>query len=191
MIVIINCGSTKTPYIQDMVEEYDDTEVIGLFDFDISHFGHASGFIISGAPILITEKDPEHYLKHFTWLKTIEKPVLGICFGHQMIGLTYGALASRQKEDRDLQTIEILEECPLFDKMPNEIEFMEDHCETISIPKDFIHIGVSDACINEAMMHNSKPLYGVQFHPETSGNNGSLLFENFVNICLGKTANAW
>jgi GMP synthase (glutamine-hydrolysing) len=191
MIVIINCGSTKTPYIQDMVEEYEDSEVIGMFDFDYGKYPHATGFIISGAPILITEKDPEPYLERFTWIKTTEKPVLGICFGHQMLGLTFGALANRQKEDRDLQTIEIITDCPLFDKMASELEFMEDHCESISIPKNFIHVGVSDASINEAMMHESKPLYGVQFHPEVSGNNGAVLFENFVNICLGKTAQAW
>jgi GMP synthase (glutamine-hydrolysing) len=67
--------------------------------------------------------------------------------------------------------------------MPTEIEFMEDHCECISIPKDFLLVGVSDSCINEAMMHESKPLFGVQFHPEVSGNMGAILFQNFVQLC--------
>jgi len=191
MIVIINCGSSKTPYIQDMVEEFDDTKVVGLFDFNYEEHATADGFIISGAPILITEKDPAPYLERFTWLKTTDKPVLGICFGHQMLALTYDSLANRQREDRDLQTIEIIADCPLFERLPEEIEFMEDHCESVSIPLDFIHVGVSDACINEAMMHKEKQLFGVQFHPEVSGNNGVILFENFVNICRGKNANAW
>lgn len=191
MIVIINCGSSKTPHIQDMIENFDNTQVVGMFDFNYTDFEDADGFVISGAPILITEKDPDPYLERFTWLKTTEKPVLGICFGHQMLALTYDSLANRQKEDRDLQMIEVIADCPLFDRLPDEVEFMEDHCESVSIPNHFVHIAVSDACINEAMMHESKPLYGVQFHPEVSGNNGSILLENFVNICKRKDDFSW
>ena len=187
MICIIDCGSQKTPEIERIVYEYMDTKIIGMYDFDPKlDLPDSKGIIISGAPILITEKEPEPFLALFEWLKTVDIPVLGICFGHQMLGMTFGALASRQKEDRDWQTIEILEECPLFSKLGNEIELMEDHCECISIPPDFIHVGVSDSCVNEAMMHKSKQLYGVQFHPEVSGNHGAVILENFVNICEGR-----
>jgi GMP synthase (glutamine-hydrolysing) len=60
---------------------------------------------------------------------------------------------------------------------------MEDHCESISIPPNFKLIGSSDACVNEAMQHQTKKIYGVQFHPEVSGNHGRVIFENFVHLC--------
>lgn len=183
MIIVIDCGSTKTPFIESCVDEFEEVKTIGMFDFDYKASLYASGFVISGAPILITEKDPATYLQLFSWLLSTDKPVLGICFGHQILGLTYGALANRQREDRDWQTVEVIADCPLFDKLPNEIELMEDHCETISIPANFTHVAVSDACVNEAMMHQSKPLFGVQFHPEVSGNHGRVIIENFVHIC--------
>lgn len=183
MIVIIDCGSSKTPLIESIVYEFMDTRVVPLFEFQREQHLDALGFVISGAPILITEVDTEPYLKQFEWLKTETKPVLGICFGHQMMGLTFGALSNRQREDRDWQIIEVIADCPLFDKLPVEIELMEDHCEAISIPKDFIHTAVSDATVNEGMMHQTLPLYGVQFHPEVSGNHGSIILENFVHIC--------
>lgn len=183
MIVIIDCGSSKTPLIESIVYEFMDTRVVPLFEFKRELHPDAIGFIISGAPILITEVDTEPYLNQFTWLKTETKPVLGICFGHQMLGLTFGALSNRQREDRDWQIIEVIADCPLFDKLPPEIELMEDHCEAISIPKDFIHTAVSDATVNEGMMHQALPLYGVQFHPEVSGNHGVIILENFVHIC--------
>lgn len=183
MIIIIDCGSSKTPLIAEIIEEYIDNQVIPLSDFLITNFPNAHGIIISGAPILLTEKDQTPFLEYFDWLKTTEIPVLGICFGHQILGLTFGALINRQKEDRDWQTIEILTECSLFRKLPVEISLMEDHCESISIPKGFIHVGVSDSCINEAMMHETRHLYGVQFHPEVSGLQGALVLENFVHIC--------
>jgi GMP synthase (glutamine-hydrolysing) len=183
MIVIIDCGSSKTHLIESIVYEHMDTLVVPLFEFDRSLHPDAAGFIISGAPILITEVDVEPYLKQFEWLKTESLPILGICFGHQMLGLTFGALSNRQREDRDWQIVEIIAECPLFEKLPLEIELMEDHCEAISIPKDFIHVAVSDATVNEGMMHQNKPFYGVQFHPEVSGNHGAVILENFVHIC--------
>ncbi|MES2589254.1 MAG: gamma-glutamyl-gamma-aminobutyrate hydrolase family protein [Bacteroidota bacterium] len=184
MILIINCGSQKTIYIEQAVDAVCDFQTIGMFELDSLDLNSFDGIIISGAPILITEVDTEKYLSTFSWIKNHEKPILGICFGHQMIGLLHGAFASRQKEDRDWQTIEQCNESTLFDKLANEFEMMEDHCECISIPSHFNLIASSDACVNEAMQHETKQIFGVQFHPEVSGNHGYLLLENFVNICL-------
>lgn len=190
MICIIDCGSQKTPLIETIVYEHIDTKIIGMYDMDSkADFDGCIGVIISGAPILITEKDPDPYLALFEWIKTTSLPVLGICFGHQLLGVLYGAAPHRQREDRDWQIIEVLNDCPLFDKLPSEIELMEDHCEAISIPASFVHVATSDSCVNEAMMHAALPLYGVQFHPEVSGNHGAIILENFVHICerhLGK-----
>lgn len=184
MIALIDCGSSKTPLIFDVVDEFAESEVIPMFDLPSTDLSVYKGFIISGAPILVTEVDAEEYTVLFEWVKTIDVPVLGICFGHQMIGMVHGASAHRQKEDRDWQNISVIQPSPLFDRLPEEVEMMEDHCECISIPPGFIHVGVSDSCINEAMQHASRPVFGVQFHPEVSGNHGAVLLENFVNICL-------
>ncbi len=189
MILIIDCGSQKTPFIEEAVDLQMDFETIGLWDVTKTYTENKKGVIISGAPILITEIDYTKHLEQLSFLKELSIPVLGICFGHQIIGLLHGALPSRQKEDRDWQTIEALEEHPLFDKLPVEFEMMEDHCESISLPKDFRLLAVSDACVNEGMCHITKPLFGVQFHPEVSGNQGTLFIENFVNICLQHETN--
>lgn len=180
MILILDCGSSKTPYIHQMVDEFCDAEVKGLFDVQVEDIPYYSAVIISGAPILITEIDPQSYLDQVNWIRETTVPVLGICFGHQLMGLLFGALASRMREDRDWQLVEAFEDCPLFDRLPTEVEFMEDHCETISIPPGFKLIASSDACINECMQHQSKLLFGVQFHPEVSGNHGRVLIENFL-----------
>jgi GMP synthase (glutamine-hydrolysing) len=184
MILIIDCGSKKTPFIEEAVDLQMDYQTVGLFEVTKEHTNDKLGVVISGAPILITEIDYSKYLSQLAFIKEINIPVLGICFGHQIIGLLHGALPSRQKEDRDWQLIETLEDHILFDKLPSEVEMMEDHCECISLPTDFVLLGVSDACVNESMYHKEKPLYGVQFHPEVSGNQGTVLIENFVDICI-------
>ena len=183
MILIINCGSQKTPFISDIIDEFMDVETISLDDFSPTITEKYKGIIISGAPLLITEIDINTYIEKFNFILNTELPILGICFGHQIIGLVHGAFGSRMKEDRDWQTIEIFDECPIFNKLPSEIEMMEDHCESISIPPKFKSIGSSDFCVNEAMAHQTKKIFGVQFHPEVSGNHGRVIFENFTHIC--------
>lgn len=183
MILIINCGSNKTKYIEQMVYEFMDTHVVPLMDFEETLLDGMKGVILSGAPLLVTEIDTTPYQEKMRWILNTKIPVLGICFGHQLIGMLHGAFPNRMRDDRDWQTIEVMEDSELFNRLPTEIQMMEDHCEAISIPPGFELIASSDACVNEAMQHREKPIFGVQFHPEVSGNHGAVLLENFVKVC--------
>ena len=183
MILIVDCGSQKTPFIEDCINELGDYLTIPLMELNIDSIESCQGIIFSGAPLLITEINMESYLTKFQWIKELSIPILGICFGHQFIGMLYGAQPSKMKEDRDWQEIEPLEDDQLFDKLPSPFNMLEDHCESISIPPGFTLLATSDACVNEAMRHKEKDIFGVQFHPEVSGNSGMILFQNFYNIC--------
>lgn len=183
MIIILDCGSDKVPFIEQMVDEFMDFKTVPFLEFNPDDRENVKGIIASGAPLLITEIDMSKYLKVSSWMKTIDIPYLGICFGHQVLGLHHGAFGSKIKEDRDWQEIEQMENDPLFSRMPNVFKMMEDHCEVISIPAGFKLLSSSDASINEGMRHKEKNLFGVQFHPEVSGNMGSIMIENFIKIC--------
>lgn len=184
MILIIDCGSSKVPFIEEQVDYHSDYRTVPILDLSESDLNNVNGVIISGAPLLITELDMSAYLERVRWIKTTDIPVLGICFGHQLIGLLFGAEPSRSREVRDWQTISFNEDSLLSDKLPMEVEMMEDHCETISIPQDFKLLASSDSCINETMKHREREIYGVQFHPEVSGNHGAVLTGNFVQHCI-------
>lgn len=184
MIAIIDCGSAKTPAIAEHLNEYIDVQTISLFDFKAEHCHNYQGVVLSGAPILLTDTDPSPYLAHLSWIKTYQKPLLGICFGHQILGLLNGARISKMREDRGFQEIEVLKDDLLFERLPDIFEMQEDHCEHVSIPQGFDLLACSDACINEAMKHRSLAQYGVQFHPEVSGNYGHVLLSNFAKMVL-------
>lgn len=183
MILILDCGSSKVPYIEELVDEFSDFQTVPVLEFEPDTLNNYSGVIISGAPLLITEQNMDPFLEKLTWIRGTMIPVLGICFGHQLMGLTFGAFGSRMREDRDWQTIEVFEESRLFERLPSEFEMMEDHCESISVPPGFRLLASSDSCVNEAMEHQTMPLFGVQFHPEVSGNLGKVIFDNFIRLC--------
>ncbi len=185
MTLIIDCGSTKSKDIFRMVSQFTaKVSMVKITDFKIADYKKKSikNLIISGAPILLTQVEKEQYLKQFSFLKTCAFPVFGICFGHQILGLVYGAQIVRCEEDRDWQDIKILNTDDLFKGFTSNERFVEDHCECISLPNAFKILASSNICDVEAMKHQEKPLFGVQFHPEVSDENGSRVFKNFFNL---------
>lgn len=183
MVCIVDFGSSKTDRIAACVETlgYACITVEGSRP-DTAAFQHAAGIILSGAPVLLTETDPAVYTKPYAFLKTLSIPVLGICFGHQLLGLLYGAAVYRGEEVRRETTIRVHDRSFLFKGFDKEVRMTEDHTEGITLPDDFICTAGSAHYATEAMRHTQRALYGVQFHPEVSGENGMLVFGNFCNL---------
>lgn len=183
MILIINCGSSKTPKFQEALESFGvKNRIVSLQDLPKEDYSEVDGIIISGAPILLTEVDNTPYIDKFQFLKIFDRPVLGVCFGHQMVGLLHGASVERCDEDRDWQSIKFTDQSVLLAGIEKH-DFMEDHCEYITLPLEFKLVGSSSVCEVEVMEHKSKPIYGVQFHPEVSGAQGKALLKNFCDLC--------
>ncbi|NIA27056.1 MAG: GMP synthase [Desulfobulbaceae bacterium] len=140
-----------------------------------------AAIILSGNPALIRDTGTE-FLANFEVLRTLTLPILGICFGHQVLGMLYDAEVTIGKEDREPRRMKILQTDPLFAGLSSEDEFQEDHTEEIMLPQNFIHLATSSHCFNEAMMHRERPMVGVQFHPESSGSAGKALIANFLAL---------
>jgi GMP synthase (glutamine-hydrolysing) len=142
-----------------------------------------SAVIISGSQWLLSVEDPPAPLVEF--VRSLKVPTLGICFGHQLFARASGTqVLSGDLIERD-ETIIISEPGPLFHDMAPEMDFLESHREYVGaepIERAGWHIiARSASCPVEAMHHTTRPLYGVQFHPERSGANGEQLFDNFYN----------
>jgi len=177
----MNCGSDKTPRIHEMVHLLGRSTRPLLPTDPIP--SDLAGLIISGAPILLTEQDLDPVRTRFDYLKTIIVPVLGICYGHQVLGLLHGAQVSRCPEDRADQQIQLHSSSTLFEGIENPATFAEDHCECIDLPTQFVKTASSATCDIEGIQHPYKDLFGVQFHPEVSGENGQQLIRNFCALC--------
>ena len=109
MIGIIDCGTSFLGQLQSSLEDLGYTnEIVEMEDVKNDSLERFSGIIISGAPILLTKVDQQKYLSIFQFIKDIKIPVLGICFGHQIIGLLYGAKINMGEIINKRQPIEIV-----------------------------------------------------------------------------------
>jgi GMP synthase (glutamine-hydrolysing) len=113
-------------------------------------------------------------------------PVLGICVGHQFMALHFGGKAGpAETPEFGKMEIEIRKDSPLFRGIPKKFTAWESHNDEIKIlPKDFDVLASSSNCRIQAMQHKTKPLFGLQFHPEVEDTEfGKEIFRNFAEIC--------
>jgi GMP synthase (glutamine-hydrolysing) len=180
-VLIIDCGSSKVPEIEKIISELKinfETQKLP----EINSINNFDAIIISGAPILLTQTNHQPYLeKAHLIFSDSTKPILGICFGHQLMGLHFGATVSRCNESRTWEEITFSAPFKLT-TASKSINYFEDHCECITLPKEFKLIASSKTCTVEAMQHNTNPWFGVQFHPEVSERQGQELIANFIAL---------
>jgi len=190
-ILVVDCGSKKVDSIERAVFRGGlEPQVVRMNELKSIHLTRHRGIIISGSPILLTEANIYAYVELFNFTRSGNCPIMGICFGHQAIGLVYGAQAFRGPECRTRQTVQVVQADRLFDGLDSTFYVDEDHCEGITLPDQFILLARSGSYEVEAMKHRDKDTYGVQFHPETSGEPGRKIMGNFLKLCSSQATPA-
>lgn len=113
-------------------------------------------------------------------------PILGICLGHQIIADVFGGeTKSAEIESYAQIELNILKENGLFKGIGDSLKVWASHKdEVVTLPENFEILANSDKCDIEAMKHEDKNIYGIQFHPEVQHTpRGGEIFENFNKIC--------
>ncbi|NPA12077.1 MAG: aminodeoxychorismate/anthranilate synthase component II [Epsilonproteobacteria bacterium] len=122
-------------------------------------------------------------------IKKIQKPILGVCLGHQSIAYAFGGDIIRAKRLMHGKTsdIEISVKDDIFANLPNEFRVTRYHSLVVdkkTLPKGLIPTSFSldDDEIMSLRVVN-KPIYGVQFHPESiMSEYGKELIKNFLEL---------
>jgi GMP synthase (glutamine-hydrolysing) len=113
-------------------------------------------------------------------------PVMGICAGHQFMAVHLGGTAGPSKVPefgKVLMTVD--DEDDLFKGLPDVLVVWESHNdEVVQLPPGFRSLAHSDNCQIQAMRHETRPLFGLQFHPEVEHtDNGYEVFQAFIDVC--------
>ena len=185
-ILIIDFGSQFTQLIARRVRE------LGVFSEIVSHKkikitqitkDNIAGIILSGGPLNVYENDKFKFDKKILKLGV---PILGICFGHQILSKLLGGKVKKSKHrEFGLATINKVSNSILtknFFNKNNTSDVWMSHADQVSkMPKNF-KIIASTKNSKLTIIENIKDnFYGVQFHPEvTHTNKGKILLRNFV-----------
>jgi len=184
-ILIIDFGSQFTQLIARRIRE------LGVFSEIVSHKKiknkhidySIKGIILSGGPLNVYEINKYSFDKKIINSGT---PVLGICFGHQILSKLNGGKVKQSKHrEFGLTKINKKKESLLINKIFNNkktIKVWMSHADQVSrIPKNFSVIASSQNSKFAIVENELKKFYGVQFHPEvTHTENGKRLISNFI-----------
>jgi GMP synthase-like glutamine amidotransferase len=159
---------------------------------------------ISGNTSDWEEYDFATFQPFFEIVKAGRTPVIGLCGGHQLIGLMFGAecgaLRKLKPGEQDpepswaagyykevgYKPVRIVKDDLLFAGLPEEPIFFESHYwEVKQLPADFELLASTDDCRVQVMKHTRYLIYGTQFHPEVNSAehaDGRALLANFYRI---------
>ncbi len=142
------------------------------------------GIIFTGGPKSVSEEGaPTVDSKIFE----LNIPILGICFGHQLIAhLLGGEVKSSDRREYGKTDVNLAEDSALFKGMEGKKQCWMSHTYYVSkVPEGFTVTASSEECPTAAMSNRERNIYGVQFHPEVEHTPfGKDMLKNFLfNIC--------
>ena len=141
-----------------------------------------SGIILTGGPDSVYDDDARSCLNS---IYTLGVPVLGICYGMQLMSSHFGAKVGPAPTREYGKTLTYFYDSPLFKGIPTSITWMSHNDSVLTCPEGFKIISHTDGCDICGIECADKKLFGVQFHPEVAHTEYcKTLFDNFVHgIC--------
>ena len=186
-ILILDFGSQYTQLIARAVRESNVYCEIVPFNKALSFDPSLKGIILSGSPFSVNESQaPQIDIAALI----AQVPVLGICYGAQLTAKCFGGtVAKSDKREYGRAQLLIESDDPFVKGLDKTTQVWMSHSDSIkSLPNGFDLLATTESIPVAAFRKNgtdTKPLYGVQFHPEVYHSvQGKLLLRNFlIDIC--------
>ena len=187
LILILDFGSQYTQLIARRIRELGIYSLVKAYDSNIKEIENLKpkGIILSGGPNSV---NIENTLKPSKKIFALEIPILGICYGMQLLAKEFGGkvIKSNKKEFGDSKFM-IKKKSKLFKNIEINLnhKVWMSHADKVSnLPKNFSKIGESINSKIAAFENKNKNIFGIQFHPEVTHTLlGKKVLKNFIEIC--------
>jgi GMP synthase-like glutamine amidotransferase len=158
----------------------------------------------SGSATPFSEYDVLQARSFLACLRNWPGPQIGFCGGHQLLAVAFGGAVDRMRRLRPGETdpapayspgwfkewgpcmVRVLTPHPLFRGLPSMLEVMQYHADEVkNLPPVLERLASSEVCDVQAFAHRSRPLFGVQFHPEEATDehpHGRQVLRNFFRF---------
>lgn len=186
LIIVLDFGSQYTQVIARRVRE--SNVYCRIYPFDTSWKElkklNPKGIIMSGGPAsVLGAKSPRPSAQIFK----AGIPVLGICYGLQLLGsMLGGKVAPSEEREFGHGTLTIQKKTPLFEGVASKLRVWNSHGDKVTaLPKGFEVLATTENSPYAAIVDKERSFYGLQFHPEVSHSEGGKeIIQNFLyRIC--------
>ena len=123
------------------------------------------GLILSGGPLSVYKEDSP---KPNPKILEMKLPVLGICYGHQLIAYMEGGLVKpSEKREYGITYVTITKPIGILEGLNAKEKVWMSHGDAVyTLPEDYEILASTENCPVAAFQHKNKPIFGVQWHPE-------------------------
>ncbi len=189
-IVVVDFGSQYSMLIARRIRELNTYCEVIPYDAEASVIDHLDvrGFVLSGGPNSVYEPDAP---RAAGWVFDSGLPVLGICYGMQLMADQLGGTVGPGRErEFGPATIMASGSAPLLAGLPAELDVWMSHGDRIEeLPEGFTSLAISENSPIAVMADVERGYYGLQFHPEVVHTpRGGELIANYVRGVCGAEA---
>ena len=185
-VLILDFGGQYKELIARRVRECGVYSIIKPYDISIDEIRDINpiGIIFTGGPNSVY--DPSSPVCDLQILE-LGIPVLGICYGMQLIcSISGGKVSPCEKSEYGRTTVKVSTDTLLFNGLEEKQDALMSHTDLVTVlPEKFSSTASSETCPIAAFECTSRGIYGVQFHPEVENTpNGIKMIRNFLyNVC--------
>ena len=186
MINVLDFGSQYSHLIVRRIRELGVHAELVPHNTPLAQLKKSDGIILSGGPQNLSDKSA---LRVNRAIFNLGVPILGICYGLQLIAYELGGMVRASgKREYGPTDVTLTKTTGIFAGLaPAQKTWMSHGDQVVRLPKGFIQTAKSKNCLNVAIAHQSKAIYGIQFHPEVAHTtNGQKILRKFVSITKAK-----
>jgi GMP synthase (glutamine-hydrolysing) len=194
LILILDFGSQYTQLIARRTREFKVYSEIHPFNLNIQKYiednpgYNLKGIVLSGGPSSVLDKNsPKIKKEDIDFLIEKKIPVLGVCYGLQLLAHYYGGKIHKSKHREYGHTkINISSAGKLFKGTPKKLIVWMSHGDSVDfMPKDFKITSKSSSKVISSFENDKLKLYAIQFHSEVNHTeHGEEILKNFVfGVC--------
>ncbi len=182
-IAILDCGGQYTKVIDRKVRELEVNCDIFPISVPAEKLEDYSGIILSGGPESVWDTNA---LKPDSKIFDSNKPILGICYGMQLINSCFGGIVSPHvKKEYGEAVVSVDTECKLFSGLESRQSVLMSHGDTVETVAAGFSVSAYSGEVIAGIYDEKRKIYGLQFHPEVDlTENGKEMLKNFLrSIC--------